>query len=85
MSSGVAFALIFLGGAAYFFKRQSDKAKRDALLGETKGQDKILKENQSQVKNEIAEIDKRVDDFYKEREKLQEIKSREDRAKDWNK
>lgn len=85
MNSAVAFALIFAGLMVYYFKRIADKAKKDAILAETRGQDKILKENQDSVKNEINEIDKRIDEFYKEREKLQIAKTKQERAKDWNK
>lgn len=80
--------IIALVGAVFFFKKQSDTNKRDAVMGQTEGQDKILKENQEAVKRIIEASDTAMAELAEEREKQRkeyEAKTRAERADAWNK
>lgn len=68
-------AIMLLGGGLFYFKRQSDNNRRDAILGETKGEDKQLKKQQDKVDKKIRLVEDSNDS------KL----SPEDRAKRWEK
>lgn len=77
-----------LGGAALYFKKQSDRNKRDAITGNTEGQDKILKENQDAARRQVDAADTAITDLNKERDRLRkeyEAKTRAERAKGWDK
>lgn len=49
--------IVALIGLIFYFKKEADKAKTDAILGETKGQDKILKDNQVKIEDQIKKIE----------------------------
>lgn len=77
-----------LGGAAVFYKSKAEKSKAQAIMGETNGQDKILKENQEEVRKKIIEADDTIKELYEERDKLRseyEAKTRQEKADEWNK
>lgn len=77
-----------LVGAIFYLKNQSNKNKRDAIMGQTEGQDKILQENQAAAKAKIQMADDTIDELAQERERLRkayENKTRDERADDWNK
>lgn len=42
--------------AAVYFKRQADSANSDAILAEKRGEDKILKREQDEVKKQIEDV-----------------------------
>lgn len=65
---------VMLGGGLWYFKRQSDKNRADAILGETKGRDIELRDQQSKVQDKIDAVEKQDDS------KL----TPEERAKRWN-
>lgn len=84
--NSLIYAIIaILGGLVWFFKGKADGAAADALLGELKGEDKGLAEKQEANKAKLDQINKELDGFYKEREKLQEKhQSDQERANEWN-
>jgi hypothetical protein len=49
-------AIVILGGGVAYFKSQSDKNKRDAILGETKGQDKELAAAEKLIQDKIEQV-----------------------------
>ncbi len=80
--------IVALVGAVFYFKKQSDKNKADAIIGETKGQDKVLKENQDKAQRTVDEANSSIKEITQEREKQRkeyEAKTRSERADDWNK
>ncbi len=50
-----------LGVLVWFFKNKANKAQTSAILGDTQGQDRILKENQYKVKEEIKKVENQDD------------------------
>lgn len=70
----IAFILGILG-VAFYYKNKGDSAAQNALLGETKGEDKQLSKQQQQVENQIHLV-KNEDDS-----KLTD----QERADRWNK
>lgn len=68
-----AIAVAILGLIVYFRKKALD-AIVDSVQADTKGQDKILKENQDEVSKKIDEVNKRDDSGL----------SKEERAKRWD-
>lgn len=45
----------------FYFKNKADNAATDAILGETKGRDKELKEQQDKVKDKIKQVENQDD------------------------
>lgn len=85
-SESIIAIILALLGAVVFYKTKADKSGRDAILGDTKGQDKILKENQDKAAREALEADQRIKEFYRERETLKDMhETKEERADNWNK
>lgn len=79
-------AILTVAGIAFYYKRKADKAGQDAVMGETRGQDKVLKENQDAARREVNEAAEEIKRLITEREKeSNEPKSREERAAEWNK
>lgn len=77
-----------LGGAAVFYKSKAEKSQTDAIMGETRGEDKILKENQDEVRKQISAADDTIKELYEERDRLRseyESKTRQEKADEWNK
>lgn len=86
MSEIVGLVVLILGGLVIFYKKRVEKATQDSFLGETRGEDKVLQENQEKLRKEIKETDETIKKLYEEREKLRNnYKTREERAEDWNK
>lgn len=61
MNEYVAGLILVLVGGLYYFKSQSDKNKRDAVLGETKGRDKELSAQQDKIRDEINAVKEQDD------------------------
>lgn len=75
-----------LGFGAYNYKKRKE-AEVDAILNETKGRDKELKEQQDLVNQAIKDIDKGIIDMNKKREEMKKAEanlSDEERADRWN-
>lgn len=82
----VAFVIGVLLGGVLYFKSKADKSKKDAIMGQTEGQDKILRENQDEAHSEVVKNAEAILQLEIEREKQRkeyERKTREERAKDW--
>ena len=74
-----------LGGAVLYFYNKSIKNKADAIQGEAIGKDKVLKEEQDEVKKAIGDLDKGIEKLREERDKeVKEDISLEERADRWN-
>ncbi len=63
-----------LGVLVWFFKNKANNAQTSSILGNTQGQDKVLKQNQNKTQEEIRQVENQDDS------KL----SPEDRSKRWN-
>lgn len=77
-----------LAGLVVYFKRKADTARKDAIMGDTQGQDKILAENQAEARKKVEAADDSIKDIMKERERLRkeyEAKTAQERADGWNK
>lgn len=59
---GIIAALAYL---VYVFKGKADRANSSALTSEVKGQDKMLDQQQQQVKHQEVELDKQIADIEK--------------------
>jgi len=88
MEALVAIIIALLGGL-FYFKKQSDKAKTDALIARTLGKDAALKEHQELIESAIAALDagmakakkEREDAARKDKEDSLTLKERADRIK----
>lgn len=75
MDQFIAVVGVILAGLGFYFYKRSERAGRDAILGETKGEDKQLKKQQDAVKEQIDSVEKRDDSKI----------TPEERANRWNK
>ncbi len=79
-------SVIILLGAVFFFKRRADDAGKDAILAETKGEDKQLKKKQDEVKSEINKVDEDVKAIMEDRKSNRDkYLTDQERADRWNK
>lgn len=79
--------LVIAIGAAFYFKRKADDNRVDAIMGETRGRDRELREQQEDVEAAIRDLDKGISEIEREREKQKkerEKKSKEERADEWS-
>jgi len=75
-----------LVGLVFYFKNKADKTGSDAILNDTRGQDKILKETQEEVKGKILQFDQNIENLKKELDHTNDPdKSRQERADEWKK
>lgn len=80
--------ILGLAGFAYYQYDRRKKAEVDALLGEIKGKDSKLAEDQKMVQDEIVKIDQAIADLKEQRRKEAESKyslSLKERADKWKK
>jgi hypothetical protein len=56
MTSFVLLVISSLALLVVYFKQKAQKAASDALLGEKRGEDRILERNQNEVKEEIEKV-----------------------------
>jgi hypothetical protein len=54
--SAIGVLVLALTAIALYFKRRADNAESDALLADTKGQDKQLERQQNEVQSEIDKV-----------------------------
>ena len=86
-SSIIIGIIVSLVGAVGYYRYKANKNKVEAILAETKGRDKELKEQQKEVEESISELDRNIkkikEDRQKERDKRAK-QTREERANEWN-
>lgn len=61
MNGSIIALIVSLIGLVFFFKNKADKSGADAILGEVKGEDKVLKEQENDLMNKIEDVKNRDD------------------------
>lgn len=72
-----------IGAVLFFLYRQIMRHGVEDTLKKTADEDKSLYQRQFEAKQKMAQIDRELDDLYKQREKLKN-QSPEDEAKTWD-